>query len=84
MPVGWRDVPMLASAFAGSFVVGYVVLVAPAGVGIREGVLATWLSGQWPAGMALAVSLISRVWMVLGELIAMAGHLLVDQRRGSS
>ena len=81
LPVDWCDVPKLMSAFAGSFVIGYLVLVAPAGLGIREGVLATSLSGQWPSGMALAVSVIARLWMVSAELIALGWHVVADHRR---
>ena len=56
-------------AFAASYVMGYLVLFAPAGIGIREATILTFLSPiMGPSGAAL-IALIARVWTTLVEVI---------------
>ena len=45
-----------------------LALLTPAGLGVREGVLVVALAPVLPAGPALVVALLSRVWMMLVEL----------------
>jgi hypothetical protein len=60
----------LAGSFALASTVGILALFAPAGLGVREGVLVVALSAVMPHGIAIVVTLASRVWMTLGELLA--------------
>lgn len=54
-----------ASVFALSWCAGFVVLFAPAGIGIREGALTVLLIHFMPVGAALSLALLSRfAWMV--------------------
>ena len=56
-------------AFAASYVMGYLVLFAPAGLGIREASMVAFLSPiMGPSGAALA-ALTARVWTTLVEVI---------------
>jgi hypothetical protein len=43
--------------------------------------LATLLSARWPAGTALLVSVLARVWIVAGELLGIVAHGLMERRR---
>ena len=61
-----------ASAFAAAYVVGYVILFAPAGLGVREGVLVFMLSPHLGAGTAGAVAAIARLWTTLVEIVPAA------------
>jgi hypothetical protein len=61
--------PHLTASFALSFVAGYVVFFAPAGLGAKEGALALLLSGVMPLGVAAAVSIGARLWTVAGEVV---------------
>lgn len=78
LPVG--DVPVVVAAFAAAYAVGFLSVLTPAGLGVREGVLAAVLAGIMPTGAALVVAVVSRLWMTLVE-IAAAGlaHLLAGR-----
>lgn len=61
--------PYLTASFALSFVAGYVVFIAPAGLGAKEGALTLLLSSVMPLGVAAAVAIGARLWIVAGEVI---------------
>jgi uncharacterized membrane protein YbhN (UPF0104 family) len=58
-----------AAIFSLAWCAGFVVLVAPAGLGIRETVLAILLSTLIPRVDALAVALLARLWWIAGETV---------------
>lgn len=62
------------AAFVTSYVAGIIVVIAPAGLGIRELVLYSALAPVVGARNALLLSLLSRVWLVAVEV---AGALAV-------
>jgi glycosyltransferase 2 family protein len=66
LPAG--DVPLAAAAYAAAYAAGFLSLLTPAGLGVREGVLVVALAPVLPAGPALVVALLSRLWMMLAEL----------------
>jgi uncharacterized membrane protein YbhN (UPF0104 family) len=57
-------------AFALAWAVGFVIVLAPGGLGAREIALAFALSSVMQRGDALALALISRVLMTIGDLAA--------------
>jgi len=61
-----------ASAFAAAYVSGYVVVFAPAGVGVREAALVFLLAPQFGASGAVAVALTQRLWTTVIEVIPAA------------
>lgn len=61
-----------ASAFAAAYVLGYVMVFAPAGIGVREGALLALLSPQLGPGAAGAVAVIARIWTTVVEVIPAA------------
>ena len=63
---------VVAPAFAAAYVLGYAVLFAPAGIGVREGFLVALLGpvmGPAPAGVLAAVA---RLWTTVVELVPAA------------
>ena len=62
----------VVGAYAVAWIVGYVVVVAPAGLGPRELVLGVLLAGALPAGAAVVLVLVARVLQTVVDL-AMAG-----------
>ena len=50
-------------------VLGIIALFAPSGIGVREGVLVAFLQFYFPVGIAILISLISRIWATLSEII---------------
>lgn len=58
----------VSAAYAAAYLVGFVALFAPGGLGVREGILAVILGPYLPAGLGAAVAVVSRLWMTLVEL----------------
>lgn len=58
------------NAFA--FVAGYLAVVAPAGVGVREATMASLLRGILPSGAAAVVAILARLWSIAAELLGVA------------
>lgn len=58
--------------FAAAYAVGFMVPFAPAGLGIRDGILTLGLLPYAPAGQALAVTVIARLIYLLVELMLVA------------
>jgi uncharacterized membrane protein YbhN (UPF0104 family) len=77
------DVPLVVAAYAAAYAAGFLALLTPAGLGIREGVLVVALAPVLPAGPALVVALVSRLWMMLVEAAGAAIAHLVARRRAS-
>jgi hypothetical protein len=63
---GWATTTV---AFATAWVVGFLVLPVPAGLGIREGALLVILGGSVAAGALLAASLAHRMVTILAEIV---------------
>ncbi|MFT4123397.1 MAG: glycosyltransferase [Microbacteriaceae bacterium] len=55
-------------AYALSWVVGFAAVLVPAGVGVREAVLALALSGGLGASSVLGIAVVHRVLMTLGDV----------------
>lgn len=68
------DVDLLptASAFAAAYVLGYVMVFAPAGLGVREGFLVALMAPQVGAGSAGAVAVVARLWTTVIEVVPAA------------
>ncbi|HEV3504730.1 MAG TPA: hypothetical protein VG637_05550, partial [Actinomycetes bacterium] len=80
-PLAAGDVPLVVPAYAAAYAAGFLALLTPAGLGIREGVLVVALAPVLPAGPALVVALVSRLWMMLVEAAGAAVAHLVARRR---
>jgi glycosyltransferase 2 family protein len=67
------DAPrFLAGTVAASYLIGYLVFVLPAGAGVREGAMFLLLQQVMPAGAALVVSILSRIWFTAAEIAPLA------------
>ena len=60
----------LAGVWSFSATSGLVIMLAPYGIGVREGVLAWLLQIFVSPGVAILVSLASRLWTICSELLA--------------
>lgn len=77
-----RSFALAAGGYALAWVVGFVVIVVPAGVGAREVVLIAVLAGVLDQGAVLVVTIVSRVLLTAIDLI-MAGLGWAALRRSS-
>jgi hypothetical protein len=65
-------------AFAASYVIGYLALVVPGGIGVREGVLVLLLQGTLGGlGPAVALAAASRITLTINEIGAAVPFLLM-------
>ena len=76
----WRTFLQVGPAFAAAYVAGYIVVFAPAGAGIREGVLVVLLQPIMAREAAVVLAVIARLWTTAVELIP-ALVLAVASRR---
>jgi len=59
----------VASAFAAAYVLGYLVVFAPAGVGPREGFLIAFLTPHIGAASSGVLAIVARLWTTLVEVV---------------
>lgn len=70
--------------FALAWVSGFLFVIAPAGAGIREGVLVLGLAPVLDPAAALLVALVSRVLLTVADLVMAAGGVLGARRRAGT
>jgi uncharacterized membrane protein YbhN (UPF0104 family) len=68
----WQTFLQVGPAFAAAYVAGYIAVFAPAGAGIREGVLVVLLQPIMAREAALVLAVIARLWTTALELIPAA------------
>jgi len=80
LPAVGLDVPTAVAVFTASYLAGFLALIAPGGIGVREGLFILML--QAPLGIAAAtvLALASRVLLTITELGAAAPFLLFPPR----
>lgn len=79
---GFRLLLLATGAFAVAWVFGFIVLVAPAGVGAREAALVLALSPALSRVSATLVAVLSRLLLTVGDaLLAAAGGALHPRRK---
>jgi uncharacterized membrane protein YbhN (UPF0104 family) len=66
-PLPVAKLPMIVGGFALSWILGFVVLISPAGLGVREGVFTFALRLVLPEPVAIISALMSRVWITGAE-----------------
>jgi hypothetical protein len=62
----------VAGTVAAAYLVGYLLVIVPAGIGVREGAMLLMLQQIMPASAALVISALSRVWFTAAELVPLA------------
>jgi uncharacterized membrane protein YbhN (UPF0104 family) len=72
---------MSVGIFALAWVAGFLVLVAPAGAGVREAALVLGFAAVLPAGAVLTIAVLSRVLLVVADVLLALGFLAAGRRR---
>jgi len=68
MEVTIKNVLIFSGMYIFAFLVGFLSLISPSGLGVREGVLSVLLSNCMPAHTAVYVSVLSRILFTVVEL----------------
>jgi hypothetical protein len=84
--IGFASFFDVAFAFTASYVAGYLAIFAPGGIGVREGFLILFLGRVVPEFIAPVVSILSRIWFIIGELLSLVIvellHRVICGKRG--
>jgi uncharacterized membrane protein YbhN (UPF0104 family) len=64
--------PAVASSFAAAYVLGYLAVFAPAGIGVREAVLIAFLTPHLGVASAGAMAVVARLWATAVEVVPAA------------
>jgi hypothetical protein len=72
----------VSSAFAAAYVLGYLMLFAPAGLGPREGFLIALLTPQFGVASSGMIAIVARLWTTIVEILP-AGFFWMRYLRGS-
>jgi uncharacterized membrane protein YbhN (UPF0104 family) len=83
-PVPANHVLFLTASLAISSTLGLMAVFAPGGLGIREGVLVYLLSVLMPGPVAVVVSVLTRIWMTVIEMVLIGVVYLIAQFRKRS
>jgi hypothetical protein len=81
VPLSFYAMIGVIGAYVLSVVSGAVALFAPAGLGVREGILVLILQFYLPFSIAVLISLVARIWVSLVEVILLSGIYLISQIR---
>ena len=71
----------LAGIFAASWVVGFVVFLAPTGLGVREGFITLLLSNSLGPASALMIAMLTRFLLTIGEIFGFILSLLPKHQK---
>jgi len=66
-------------SFILSSLAGFIALFAPAGLGVREGVLILAFKQIMPASIAGIISVASRLWLTLGEIFVFVILIIISK-----
>jgi uncharacterized membrane protein YbhN (UPF0104 family) len=81
-PLGYENIPDVIGIFNGSWAVGFLSFITPAGLGVREGVLTMFLSRYLPLPMAIIIAAVNRLWLTLFEIaMALVGLKFIKKER---
>ncbi len=68
-PVPRAQLAAFIAMNAAAYWIGYVSFITPSGLGFREAALAIMLAVFFPTPVAIALSLVTRLWSTAGELL---------------
>lgn len=82
VPVEFAEIALFVGGYAFAWEVGFLSLVTPSGLGVKEGALFLVLALILPIPAALAIVVLSRLWQTLAEVVA-AGVVWVFFKRSA-
>ena len=82
-PVSFFGIFKVASAYALAWMSGSVAVFAPAGLGVREGMMTLLLSSILPTPLAIAISFIARIWVTIFEFSLFFVGLIIRRKTNS-
>ncbi len=68
-PIGFSKILVVAGIYSIAWVAGFLFIIAPSGIGVREGIIAGLLSMFMPLPIAIIISIVARIWTTIGEAL---------------
>lgn len=81
LPTSILMLPILVGIFTASWLLGYLTIFAPSGLGVQEASVATLLSFYTPFAIAGLVAIMLRIVLILAEVLCLAFVFLVLDKR---
>lgn len=66
-PITASQFAALVATWTAAYVIGYLSLVTPGGLGVREGIMVLLLAPLFPAPIPTVIALSARVWTIIAE-----------------
>lgn len=80
-PLPWSLAPLAISAYVGAWLIGYLAIFAPTGIGVREGVLVLLIGGHIPFSVITIAALGYRLAITVRDFLgALLGLLLAQSQ----
>jgi hypothetical protein len=79
---GWRDAALAAGALSLAGVLGIIIVLAPAGLGVRDGALTGLLTARFAVESATLAAVLLRTLTVISDLLLCATALVCDLLSG--
>jgi hypothetical protein len=80
-PASYKSIVPIIGAYSISWILGFLVLISPGGLGVREGLLAFFLKFAVPTPIATLMALISRIWITVGEVLFLILSLIKKEEK---
>jgi glycosyltransferase 2 family protein len=80
-PASYKSIMPIIGAYSISWILGFLVLISPGGLGVREGLLAFFLKFAIPTPIATLMALISRIWITIGEVLFLVLSLIIKEEK---
>ncbi len=78
--LSWNLYPVFIGIFASSWILGYITMIAPAGLGVQEISIATMLSLYMPFPVAGMVAILFRLVLLLSEILTILFLSVISKR----
>ena len=75
------QLPVFVGIYSASWLLGYLTVVAPAGLGVQEASLAGLLSFYMPFPIASVVAIALRISLIASELFSLLLNILISKKR---
>lgn len=79
-PVPFSQLYPISGAYTLAWLIGFLSIVTPGGLGVREGILTLLLSSYMPAAQAMLCVLLYRVWTISAETIWACTAFFLNRR----
>ncbi len=80
-PASYQLILPLIGAYSISWILGFLVLISPGGLGVREGLLAFFLKFVIPTPIAALMAIVSRIWVTIGEILFLIISLIIKEEK---